>query len=256
MTNQFGSVYSKYYDLLYKDKNYKLEIEYVLKILNNNNFKDFSSLLDLGCGTGKHLNLLSPSFQKCTGIDISHGMIDRAISESKNINNIDYMVSDISNYNIEERYSCIVSLFHVFSYLVTDLQVNAFFENASKHSKKGAFLFFDYYNHDGLMNDRPSNRVKVVENEEIKVYREAKPSLDISKRILTIEFDINLTDKNSNNEEHFFNESHSMRFFKQDEIESTALKFGFELISHHKWLETEVPDIDAWYACSLFKSLN
>ena len=36
MINQFGSIYSKYYDLLYKDKDYGLEAKYILNILKNN----------------------------------------------------------------------------------------------------------------------------------------------------------------------------------------------------------------------------
>ena len=43
-------------------------------------------------------------------------------------------------------------------------------------------------------------------------------------------FDINIIDKLANNESHLFKESHSMRFFKQEDITKLASKHGFEII--------------------------
>ena len=50
----FKNNYSKVYDILYSKKNYKLEVNYIIKLLNK--FKLKKSILDLGCGTGKHLS--------------------------------------------------------------------------------------------------------------------------------------------------------------------------------------------------------
>ena len=53
---QFGSLYSQYYDLLYSDKDYEGEVDYVNTLLkeNSNNAK---TLLDMGCGTGAHAEI-------------------------------------------------------------------------------------------------------------------------------------------------------------------------------------------------------
>ena len=48
----FGD-YAKYYNLLYQDKNYAEETDFVLGLLTNDN-RALHSLLDLGCGTGRH----------------------------------------------------------------------------------------------------------------------------------------------------------------------------------------------------------
>ena len=50
---QFGDLYSKYYDLLYEDKNYFDEVEYI-DFLIKKNCQSAKTLLDMGCGTGKH----------------------------------------------------------------------------------------------------------------------------------------------------------------------------------------------------------
>ena len=154
MNTQFGNIYSKYYDLLYKDKPYEAEIEFVVKTLKKYGFENYTSLLDLGCGTGKHLVFFSKYFKNCYGIDISEGMIKKAKTASEEYKNINFKVDDISNFKIKRKFSCIISLFHVFSYLTSEQKINGFLKCSNAHSEPGSFLFFDYYNYDGLMKDR------------------------------------------------------------------------------------------------------
>ena len=67
--------YSKYYDLLYGDKDYDQESEYIFKHLV---FKTNQSLLELGCGSGGHAEYLSKKKINITGIDSSKTMVNIA----------------------------------------------------------------------------------------------------------------------------------------------------------------------------------
>ena len=49
MKNEKFSLYSKYYDVLYLDKNYLLEVEYVIDLLVKNNVPG-KKILEWGCG--------------------------------------------------------------------------------------------------------------------------------------------------------------------------------------------------------------
>ena len=71
---QFGDLYSKYYDLLYEDKNYSGEVEYI-DFLIKKNCQNAKTLLDMGCGTGKHAELLCEKGYKVHGIDLSQDML-------------------------------------------------------------------------------------------------------------------------------------------------------------------------------------
>jgi len=50
----FGDIYSQYYDLLYQDKDYVGEVKYVDNLIAKFSEGKSKTILDMGCGTGKH----------------------------------------------------------------------------------------------------------------------------------------------------------------------------------------------------------
>ena len=68
---------AKYYDLLYQQKDYKSETDFILKIIHKYKIRK-NSLLDVGCGTGTHLSLLSNEFKVLYGIDLNKEILNIA----------------------------------------------------------------------------------------------------------------------------------------------------------------------------------
>ena len=65
-----------YYDSIYSGKNYAKEADFI-KILTSE--KKIKKILDVGCGTGKHLShLLNDTVEKMVGVDLSYHMIKEA----------------------------------------------------------------------------------------------------------------------------------------------------------------------------------
>ena len=75
--------YSKFYNLLYKDKDYDSEVDYIHKLISQNT-KLKKSILDLGCGTGIHAEMLYDKGYEIIGVDISNEMLDVAVESAKN----------------------------------------------------------------------------------------------------------------------------------------------------------------------------
>ena len=73
----FKKNYSKYYDSLYTDKNYKDESQLIKKIIKKYSSKPVN-LLDIGCGTGEYPKLLTSNNLHVTGLDKSSYMIKKA----------------------------------------------------------------------------------------------------------------------------------------------------------------------------------
>ncbi|OXS77038.1 hypothetical protein B1B04_01145 [Lysinibacillus sp. KCTC 33748] len=69
--------YAEYYDLLYKDKDYIQEANYIDSLLQKYS-SNTKSILELGCGTGKHAIILGKKGYKVHGVDLSEGMIREA----------------------------------------------------------------------------------------------------------------------------------------------------------------------------------
>lgn len=69
----FGA-YSRYYNLFYQDKDYPGEAEYVNGLIRKHH-PGATTILDLGCGTGRHDLLLAKMGYEVTGVDRSEEML-------------------------------------------------------------------------------------------------------------------------------------------------------------------------------------
>ena len=75
---------ARYYDIIYTNKNYRTEVAEILEIVTNLKRSKGNSLLDVACGTGKHIEYLQHNFS-CTGIDLSQDLLDVVGSKLKGV---------------------------------------------------------------------------------------------------------------------------------------------------------------------------
>ena len=76
--------YANYYDLLYKDKDYKAEAKHVDGVLQQC-LSGAQSVLELGCGTAAHAAHLIRNGYYVHGVDVSEAMLARAEKNKKMI---------------------------------------------------------------------------------------------------------------------------------------------------------------------------
>jgi ubiquinone/menaquinone biosynthesis C-methylase UbiE len=69
--------YARYYDLLYRDKDYAGEAAFVHQQLARAG-RAGSTMLELGCGTGRHALEFARHGWSVTGYDLSEGMVEQA----------------------------------------------------------------------------------------------------------------------------------------------------------------------------------
>src|SRR5437868_3558181 len=70
--------YSAYYDLLYRDKDYVAEADYIAQILRASR-SNVQTLLEFGSGTGRHGRLLAQRGFRVFGVERSETMIKAAL---------------------------------------------------------------------------------------------------------------------------------------------------------------------------------
>ena len=97
------SIYSRYYNLLYRDKNYVEEVSYIIRLIRAY-IPEASSILELGSGTGKHALILKDNGFNVYGIERSESMVNEAIKIG-----VDCQVADISKFELARTFDVVVS---------------------------------------------------------------------------------------------------------------------------------------------------
>jgi SAM-dependent methyltransferase len=96
-----------------------------------------STILELGCGTGRVLTQLANHCASIHGIDNSEAMIDicrRRIKETvTDINKVKINTGEINNFHMESNYDLIIAPYRVFQNLETDDQVDGAFNCIRNH---------------------------------------------------------------------------------------------------------------------------
>lgn len=240
------NLYSKYYDLLYKDKKYLKEAAYVHKLLNKYSTFKINNILDVGCGTGIHAQYLAQYGYSIDGVDLSENMIE--IAKMRMGEQSRFYVGDGSKFKIGKKYDALISLFHVVNYYTTNNKIKKAFNNASDHLKKGGLFIFDTWYGPGVINDLPSITVKELENNTIKVTRIATPTLYPNENQVDVNYTIFITNKN-NSKIDVINEKHTVRYFFKVELSEFLNNAGFELLEYTEWLTGKTPGYDTWGVC-------
>jgi len=246
MSNKNFQIYSKYYNLLYGDKNYRAESNYVAGNIKKY-IPDAKSILEFGSGTGGHGILLQKKGFAVFGLDQSEYMAEEAKKKG-----LPCMVSDISNFKLNERFDVVVSLFHVISYLTTNEKLVSTFLNANKHLNKGGIFLFDVWYSPAVYEQKAVPRIKKMQNQEIAIIRVADPKIHINANIVDVRYTI-ITKDLSNNEVNELFESHPMRHFSIPEIELLAKLTDFEVVKVEEFLTADEPSEKTWGVCFILK---
>ncbi|MBP7554220.1 MAG: class I SAM-dependent methyltransferase [Spirochaetes bacterium] len=247
-SSQFGA-YASYYNLLYKDKDYKQEIDYIDGLIKKFSNIKTADILDIGCGTGNHDFLLTQKGYSISGIDLSNDMIEVAKKrKSKTDEDIDFFCCSSVNFNLNKKFDAVISLFHVMSYQSTNNEVFMSFKNAYNHLNDDGLFIFDFWYGPGVLTDRPVVRVKKMSDNKSNIIRFATPDLFPNENIVAVNYEVIVEDIKSKTIEKIY-ETHKMRYFFIPELEFILKQVGFNEITALEWLSTDKkPGFNSWYA--------
>ena len=245
----FGEAYAKYYNLLYKDKNYFEEYTYIREILKKHGASG-KNILDIGCGTGKHLNFFKKDSFCVSGVDMSENMISEAKKYLQQEENL--ICAKASEFQFDKKFDTIVSLFHVMSYQTKNKELEFFFKNVSEHLTEDGLFVFDFWYGPAVLSDPPVVRIKRLEDDDTKITRITEPTMRYNENIVDIHFEVLIEDKKTRISERV-HETHSMRYFFLPEIEFFAKKYNLEIINSFEWMSFNELSSNSWYAVIICK---
>ncbi len=246
--------YSEYYDLLYSDKDYTREVNFVNELFVRNSVVHGSEILELGCGTGKHAKLFSELGYKLVGVDQSEEMIKKACIINEGNNKLEFIVGDVRNVRIQKQFDVVISLFHVTSYQTSNEDLFNMFETAGLHLKEGGLFVFDCWYGPAVLTDKPQVRIKRFSNEKINILRIAEPEIYPNENLVDVNFTIQIKSFDGSQEE--IKEKHTMRYLFTPELKELLQKSKFEIVEQLEWMTGEKCGFNTWISTYIVRKIK
>ncbi len=221
--------YAEYYDLIYQDKDYGKECDFIKEIFQKFSLRPVKTILDGGCGTGGHAILLAERGYEVTGIDGSEIMIKRAKEKLKGSElRLSFQKMDLRELDLSTKFDACVCMFAVMDYVTETDEVLKVLENIRRHLEKDSLFIFDFWNGLAVLRILPSERVKIVEDKEKRIIRIAQPELDALNHLCRVNYHLLVNQGNTLVDE--ITETHVIRYYFPQEIAHYLRDTGFEVL--------------------------
>jgi len=148
----------------------KKEIPFLIKIFKK--YGKIKTILDVGCGMGRHTHLLSKKGYKCEGVEPHPKMIEYA---KKHYPEVTYKVNSMQDINYKNQFDAVMCIFSIIVFNKSNEEAIKTFKNFYRALKKNGILILETFNCINWISN-PSFRKEFQEvdkqNNEKVVYRE------------------------------------------------------------------------------------
>ncbi|MDF1537724.1 MAG: class I SAM-dependent methyltransferase [Candidatus Thorarchaeota archaeon] len=132
-------IMAKYYDEMYSWKDYEKETQKLLEIIEKYKPIDSKTLLDVGCGTGAHINHLRHHY-KVTGVDVSEEMLKVAKDRFKDVQ---FFQQNMTTMHVGMKFDIITCLFGAIGHLTTEKEISSTMQSFSNHLNPGGVVIIE-----------------------------------------------------------------------------------------------------------------
>lgn len=218
--------YAKHYDLYYSTKDYSGEVAFLLELARRFGIQP-RTVLDMGCGTGKHLLELAKRGLKGGGFDLSSEMLQAARTRLTGLD-MEVAEADLRTFRNGKQYDLVVAMFAVIGYLTTNDDLLAGCKTARQHLGQGGLFIFDGWFGPTVLTQQPEKRTHQYHNGNQTVLRKVTPFLDPIEQTVTVHYEI--FSKDGNGIEPVATEDHRMRFMFVQEMKLALQASGLDLL--------------------------
>jgi len=211
------STMAKFYDKFYQNKNYYKEVGFIEKVVNNKGCK----ILDAGCGTGRHAEILHNNGYIVSGFDLSKEMVDIA---NQKVNGC-FEVGNILNYKSDEKFDVVISFYAVFNHLKNYKQFALALKNLVKVLNPNGKIIIDLHN-------PHKNGCKVERVDDLERTMKWRICRLLDREYTKIKYDV---------DGRMYLTSHVFKIFKISKLKKICEKFRFKSYEFYENYNLERP---------------
>lgn len=127
---------ARYYDEIYGHVDYRAHALAVEAAVRANRL-DARSLLDIACGTGRHLEILRGRYDDLAGVDVDPTLVEMARSRNPGV---DIRLGDMTDFDLGRRFDVVTCLFSSIGYVRTEDRLRAAVGVMAHHLHRGGVL--------------------------------------------------------------------------------------------------------------------
>jgi prepilin-type N-terminal cleavage/methylation domain-containing protein len=250
--------YARYYDLLYRDKDYAAESRFVHGLVQAHAPRA-ALLFELGCGTGRHALEFARLGYRVAGIDRSAEMVELAAAlytsqPAEIAARLQAKIGDVRSHREGGEFDAVVSLFHVINYQTSADDLTAMMATAAAHLRSGGVFLFDFWYGPAVLTDPPRVRVRRLQDKVIDVTRIAEPELQANENRVDVHYRVLVREPKTGVGTEI-RETHGMRYLFLPEIEALLAGAGFTLQATGAWPHPDRPlGMHTWYGWALARA--
>ena len=157
---------ARIYDAIYGFKDYPAEAERVHELIDERS-PAASSLLDVACGTGKHLERFQRWHSDIAGLDLDQGLLEIA---RERLEDVPLLEGDMTTFELGREFDVVTCLFSSIGYVGTVQRLNAAIATMARHlSARGVLVVEPWLTPDVWQVGRP--HLLTVDQPDLKVAR-------------------------------------------------------------------------------------
>lgn len=226
--NLFGPLHATYYDRFHQGKNYRAEVDQMRGVFRREG--PVASVLDLGCGTGRHLEALAASGYDVVGVDRSPAMADMARSRLATFPSRAAVVeADLFELSMDRTFDAVIMMFSLIGYQVTNQRVRATLDTLRHQVRPGGLVLFDVMDAAAVLGDaRPQSGVgRFMDGDKQMLVAH---STVVNKAEQVIELGLRMWEIAGDEVIDQVDEKHVIRYFQPRELSLLLQVAGLELV--------------------------
>lgn len=198
---------------------------FCLEAFQKNLGKIPDSILDIGCGTGRDLAILSQHCSHCIGVDLTPSMIEFAREQHPNIA---FEVGDMRSISLHSKFESILLLGNTLNYVLKNEDIEKSLANCKAHSVPGTLLLIEPFNAYNFLGTFNAVKTYEAKDENYTLNGEVNYQLFKEEQILMREITWELLDESGQKIQAL--ENHPIRLIFPAELSYFLSQQGFEVL--------------------------